>query len=73
VNIFDVKDPKSDCASVATMLASLGLPRYLPAFEEEDINMDSVVCLDEARYIKMGIPISPRVRIHRSIALHGLS
>lgn len=50
-------------STIATWLQSLGLKRYVAAFEAAEIDLDTVPALTEADLRELGLPIGPRRKI----------
>eukprot|EP01059_Diplonema_ambulator_P033033 TRINITY_DN6750_c0_g1_i1.p1 TRINITY_DN6750_c0_g1~~TRINITY_DN6750_c0_g1_i1.p1 ORF type:complete len:405 (+),score=112.77 TRINITY_DN6750_c0_g1_i1:104-1318(+) len=54
--------------SVEAWLASLNLLQYLPAFHENEIDLDTLGLLSDKDLEDMGIPIGPKKKMIRSLA-----
>jgi class 3 adenylate cyclase len=58
---------------VAAWLEGLGLSRYVRAFEENEIEFETLPHLSESMLEKMGLPIGPRAKLLAAIAELALS
>lgn len=56
-------DVTNSYKSVSSYLSTLGLLKYLPKFEEEEIDVDSFLHLTEDNLKELGLPMGPRSKI----------
>ena len=52
---------------IAQLLTELGLEKYLPVFDEAEIEFEDLPDLSEADFVELGLPMGPRRRLTRAI------
>ena len=54
-------------SELSVFLASLGLSRYVPLFDADEVDMESLALLQPHDYEQMGVPRGPRLRIQAAL------
>ena len=58
-------------STIDAWLRSVGLDKYVPVFEEQEITLEDVPHLTESDLDKLGLPLGPRRRL--SVAIQAFS
>ncbi|ETV99934.1 hypothetical protein H310_07957 [Aphanomyces invadans] len=62
-------EKKKSFAAMADLLTSLGLGKYTPLFEQEEIDIEALCMMNAGHLRDLGIPAGPRIKLMNAVAL----